>query len=94
MISGRGHTPFAPRPLAAAGGTDTAAAKPQPAPPSSGADIFNKTAGRDLLLLGLAAIAGFVLLMAVLAWASEATGGASNDALDPVTGTVTVALST
>lgn len=83
------------RTLAAAGGADTAAGKPRPAPPTSGTDIFNKTAGRDLLLLGLGAIAAFVLLMAVLAWASEATGGgASNDALDAATGTVTVALST
>lgn len=95
MTPRRGHTPHAPRPLAATGGPDTAAPKPQPAPPASGTDIFNKTAGRDLLLLGLGAIAAFVLLMAVLAWASEATGGgASNDALDAATGTVTVALST
>ncbi len=81
-----------PRTLLAAGGTDTLNGKSRP---GAGPDVFNKTAGRDLLLLGLAAVAAFVLLMAVLAWASDATGnGASGDALDPVTGTITVALST
>ena len=81
-----------PRTLLAAGGTDTLNGKSRP---GAGPDVFNKTAGRDLLLLGLAAVAAFVLLMAVLAWASDATGnGASGDALDPATGTITVALST
>ena len=60
---------------------------------SANKDVFNKTAGRQLVLLGLASIAGFVLLMAALAWASEAAGNSgAGDALDPVRGTITLAL--
>jgi len=50
--------------------------------------------GRDLLLLGAAGVAGFVLLMGALAWLTEAAGGGSADAVDASTGTITLALST
>ena len=50
-------------------------------------------AGRDLLLLGAAGVAGFLLLMAALAWASEAAGSASGEAVDPATGAISLALS-
>ncbi len=51
--------------------------------------------GSQLLLLALLGVGAFVLLMTVLAWASESTGvGSAGDAVDPATGTITLALST
>ena len=51
--------------------------------------------GSQLLLLALLGVGAFVLLMTVLAWASESTGvGRAGDAVDPATGTITLALST
>ena len=94
MIRPGRHRPRAPRTLLAVGGTEALPPKPTP-PAGTGTDTFQKTASRDLLLLGLGSVGAFVLLMAALAWASEATGGgAAEDALDPATGTITIALST
>ena len=51
--------------------------------------------GSQLLLLALLGVGAFVLLMTLLAWASESTGvGSAGDAVDPATGTITLALST
>ena len=51
--------------------------------------------GSQLLLLALLGVGAFVLLMTVLAWASESTGvGRAGDAVDSATGTITLALST
>ena len=51
--------------------------------------------GSQLLLLALLGVGAFVLLMTLLAWASESTGvGSAGDAVDPTTGTITLALST
>ena len=51
--------------------------------------------GSQLLLLALLGVGAFVLLMMLLAWASESTGvGSAGDAVDPATGTITLALST
>ena len=51
--------------------------------------------GSQLLLLALLGVGAFVLLMTLLAWASESTGvGRAGDAVDPATGTITLALST
>ena len=47
--------------------------------------------GSQLFLLGALAVGAFVLLMTVLAWAAE---GGAGDAVDPTTGTITLALST
>ena len=44
------------------------------------------------MLLGLFGIAGFLLLMAALAWASEGIGGAAADAVDPAAGAIALAL--
>ena len=58
-------------------------------------DSFTRSAGRQLLLLGLLGVAGFALLMLVLGWLSELTGSSSGsaDAVDAATGTITLSLS-
>ena len=51
--------------------------------------------GSQLLLLALLGVGAFVLLMTLLAWASESTGvGSAGDAVDPATGAITLTLST
>ncbi len=59
-------------------------------------DSFTRSAGRQLLLFGLASAAGVVLLMLGLSWASSltGTGAAGGDAVDAATSTITLALST
>lgn len=61
------------------------------APRPSG--LSRGSAGRQLLLIALASIAGIALLMVVLSWASGLAGGTrAGKAVDPVTKTVTLAL--
>ena len=51
--------------------------------------------GGQLFLLALLGFGAFVLLMALLSWASELSGaGGAGEAVDPATGTITLALST
>lgn len=51
--------------------------------------------GGQLFLLALLGVGAFVLLMALLSWASELSGaGGAGEAVDPATGTITLALST
>ena len=51
--------------------------------------------GSQLFLLALLGVGAFVLLMALLSWASELSGaGGAGEAVDPATGTITLALST
>ncbi|MCZ6886993.1 MAG: peptide ABC transporter substrate-binding protein [Gammaproteobacteria bacterium] len=60
---------------------------------SSDTTGFNRSAARQLILLGLAALAGLTGLMFVLAWASEMTGSQSvSDGVDPATRSITLAL--
>jgi oligopeptide transport system substrate-binding protein len=63
---------------------------------SSPDQTFNRFAGRQLLVLGLASVAGITLLMVVLGWASSLTGStaSSNLAVDPVSKTITLHMST
>jgi oligopeptide transport system substrate-binding protein len=58
-------------------------------------DPLSRAAARQITLLGVACIAGFALLMAVLAWASDLTGSGAGTlgAIDIETGTITLALS-
>ncbi len=57
-------------------------------------DSFTSAAGRQLLIFAALAISGITLLMLGLSWASSRTGAASgsNNAVDPVTNTLTVFL--
>ncbi|MBH79553.1 MAG: hypothetical protein CMQ49_03455 [Gammaproteobacteria bacterium] len=57
---------------------------------------FDRFAGRQLLILALAGIAGITLLMVLLGWASGLTGASAgaNVAVDPVTKTITLHMST
>jgi len=57
-------------------------------------DDFTRSAGKQLALFALAAVAGITLLMLGLSWASDltSTGGGTGDAVDPATGTVTLVL--
>ncbi|MCY3730673.1 MAG: peptide ABC transporter substrate-binding protein [Rhodospirillaceae bacterium] len=61
---------------------------------SSRSDTFTRSAVLQLLGLGVAATVGFVLLMALLSWASALTGSGSDilDAIDAESGTVTLQL--
>ena len=62
--------------------------------PTSRSDTFTRSAALQLLGLGVAATAGFALLMALLSWASALTGSGSDilDAIDAESGTVTLQL--
>lgn len=57
-------------------------------------DSFTRSAGRQLLLFALLAVAGMAGLMLTLSWASSLTGSSAGtgQAVDPTTGTVTLAL--
>lgn len=57
-------------------------------------DDFTRSAGRQLALFGVLAIAGVAVLMAGLAWASGLTGSAAGNsaAVDPATSTVSLVL--
>ncbi len=57
-------------------------------------DPLSRVAIRQIALLAIASTAGFVLLMAALSWASNltSTSGATLDAIDAETGTVTLSL--
>jgi len=56
-------------------------------------DGFNRSAGRQLLLIAFASIVGITLLMLGLSWASSLAGGARvSKGIDAETGTVTLAL--
>ena len=63
---------------------------------TSRSDTFTRSAALQLLGLGVAATVGFVLLMALLSWASALTGSGSDilDAIDAESGTVTLQLRT
>lgn len=51
--------------------------------------------GSQLFLLAVLGVGAFVLLMALLSWISELSGvGGAGEAVDPATGTITLALST
>ena len=56
-------------------------------------DGFNRSAGRQLLLIAVASVVGIALLMLGLSWASSLVGGARiGKGIDAKTGTVTLAL--
>jgi len=57
-------------------------------------DDFTRSAGRQLALFGVLAIAGVAVLMAGLAWASGLTGSAAGNsaAVDPATSTVSLVM--
>ena len=56
-------------------------------------DGFNRSAGRQLLLIAVVSVIGIVLLMLGLSWASGLSGGARvSKGIDAATGTVTLAL--
>ena len=57
-------------------------------------DSFARSAGRQLLLFAMLSVAGIFVLMMGLSWASSLTGSGSagGEAVDPRTGTVTLAL--
>ena len=57
-------------------------------------DALNRTAIKQLAWLAVLATVGFILLMGLLSWASELTGGGPGTlrGIDPETGTVTLAL--
>ena len=58
-------------------------------------DGFNRSAGRQLLLIAVASIVGITLLMLGLSWASSLAGGARvSKGIDAETGTVILALAT
>jgi oligopeptide transport system substrate-binding protein len=61
---------------------------------ASDSDVFTRSAGVRLLWLGIAATAGFALLMGLLSWASARTGGgiAGGDAIDFETKTITTSI--
>ena len=63
---------------------------------TSSDDSFAASAGRQLALYAALALAAFILLMMALSWASSRTGTAagSGDAVDPASGTITLALAT
>ena len=51
--------------------------------------------GSQLFMLAVLGVGAFVLLMALLSWVSELSGvGGAGEAVDPATGTITLALST
>ena len=61
-------------------------------PPNS-QDSFNRSAGRQLLLIAVGSVVGITLLMLGLSWASGLAGGARvSKGIDAATGTVTLAL--
>ena len=57
-------------------------------------DSFTRTAGRQLILLALFGILGFIVLALLLGWLTKLTSGgdALAEAVDPVTGTITLAM--
>lgn len=61
-------------------------------PPNS-QDGFNRSAGRQLLLIAVGSVVGITVLMLGLSWASGLAGGARvSKGIDAATGTVTLAL--
>ena len=79
------------RPAAAAVGVAGASS----ASPGSRKGLAWLGEGSQLFMLGVLGVGTFVLLMAALSWASELLGGGgAGDAVDPATGTITLALST
>ena len=61
--------------------------------PSTNDDGFNRSAGRQLLLIAVVSVIGIVLLMLGLSWASGLGGGTRvSKGIDAATGTVTLAL--
>ncbi len=61
--------------------------------PVSNQDGFNRSAGRQLLLIAVGSVVGITLLMLGLSWASSLAGGARvSKGIDAATGTVTLAL--
>src|SRR5262245_35890804 len=62
--------------------------------PTTGPDSSpTRAAGRQLLWLGLAFVAGFAMLLAMLGWLARYTGGAqtTGEAVDPATSAITLA---
>jgi oligopeptide transport system substrate-binding protein len=60
---------------------------------STNDDGFNRSAGRQLLLIAVVSVIGIVLLMLGLSWASGLAGGSRvSKGIDAATGTVTLAL--
>ncbi len=57
-------------------------------------DSFTRTAGRQLALLALFGVLAFIVLAMLLGWLSKLTSGGSalSEAIDPLTGTITLAL--
>ena len=57
-------------------------------------DSFTRTAGRQLILLALLGLLGFIALALLLGWLSKLTSGSDTlaEAVDPVTGTITLAM--
>jgi oligopeptide transport system substrate-binding protein len=64
--------------------------------PTTPDQTFDRFAGRQLLMLGLASIAGITLLMLALGWASSLTGSSAgaSQAVDPASKTITLHMST
>ncbi|HEY6598619.1 MAG TPA: peptide ABC transporter substrate-binding protein [Pseudomonadales bacterium] len=58
-------------------------------------DSFTRTAGRQLFILALLGLLGFIVLALLLGWLSKVTSGgnALAEAVDPLTGTITLATS-
>jgi oligopeptide transport system substrate-binding protein len=61
---------------------------------AAGDDTFTRSAGRQLIAFGAVSVAGVVLLLLGLSWASSltATGSGAGEAVDAATGTVTLFL--
>lgn len=75
------------------GALGTAGAAPEA--PGSRKGIAWLGEGSQLFILSVLGIGAFVLLMALLSWASELSGvGGAGEAVDPATGTITLALTT
>jgi oligopeptide transport system substrate-binding protein len=57
-------------------------------------DSFTRTAGRQLILLALLGLLGFIALALLLGWLSKLTSGSDTlaEAVDPITGTITLAM--
>ena len=85
--------PTQPAGAGRAAAVEAAAATPGKAA-ARGRAAAQRAPGRDLFVLGGAGVAGFLLLMAALAWLTEASGAGAADAVDAATGTITLALST
>src|SRR4030095_5103112 len=58
-------------------------------------DSFTRAAGRQLMLLALLGLVGFIALALLLGWLSKLTSGSDtlSEAVDPLTGTITLSIS-